>query len=140
MIWVRHALVIAVHNSQLQKHGGLPGVADPRALEAALNRPQQLLAYEPQATVWQLAARYAEAIVAAHAFNDANKRTAFIVAATFLEMSDFRLEPNQLEIVTTMTAVAEHTISSEELAEWMRINSRTIAVPNPTDGRPLVDF
>jgi death on curing protein len=123
MIWIKYPLVIAVQESQRVRHGGLSGLADPGALEAALNRPQQLLVYQPETTLWELAACYAEAIAAVHAFNDANKRTAFIVAATFLQLNGHTLEANQLEIVTTMLDVANHEISREDLANWMQRNS-----------------
>jgi prophage maintenance system killer protein len=46
-----------------------------------------------------------------------------VVAATFLQMNGYRLEANQLEIVTTMTEIADHTINRSELVDWMQRNS-----------------
>lgn len=123
MNWIEPALVIIVHEVELRNRGGLPGLADRGALESALYRPQQLLDYQPETTLWQLAACYCEAIVAAHAFNDANKRTAFIIAATFLEDNGYRVDADQLGIVMTMTAVAEHGLTADQLANWFQRNS-----------------
>ena len=134
MIWVKYELVVAVQEWQRTLHGGLSGLADPGTLEAALARPAQLYAYE-QAGVWELAACYAEAIVQAHAFNDANKRTAFVVTATFLEINGYRLDASQLEIVQTMLAVANHEITRTELAQWLQRNSCPMQIPSSTLSR-----
>jgi prophage maintenance system killer protein len=45
------------------------------------------------------------------------------VAATFLQLNGRTLEANQQEIVTTMLDVANHQISREDLAYWMKRNS-----------------
>ena len=43
-IWIEEALVLAVHEQLLVRHGGASGVRDPGLLQSALARPQQLAA------------------------------------------------------------------------------------------------
>ena len=74
--WVPRLVVDSVHVDQLREHGGLPGVRDENALEAALARPRQKWNYEPESDLSVLAAAYAFGVAKAHPFNDGNKRTA----------------------------------------------------------------
>ncbi|QDK85536.1 type II toxin-antitoxin system death-on-curing family toxin [Citrobacter amalonaticus] len=63
------------------------GAPDMGRLEGALNRVKTLHFYEDCNDIFTLAAQYLIAIAKAHAFNDANKRTAFQAAAIFLLMN-----------------------------------------------------
>ena len=67
------------------------GPPDMGRLEGALNRVQTLHHYAGCNDIFTLAAQYLIAIAKAHAFNDANKRTAFQSAAIFLLMN---VDPN----------------------------------------------
>ena len=71
--------VLLLHDQALQAYGGIPGLKDANALESALARPLNRLA-DADPTIldlFDLAATYAAAIAANHAFNDGNKRTAW---------------------------------------------------------------
>lgn len=65
-------------------HSGPP---DMGRLDGALNRVLTLHHYEDCNDIFTLAAQYLIAIAKAHAFNDANKRTAFQAASIFLLMN-----------------------------------------------------
>lgn len=67
----------------------LPNSGNPNMdlLEGALNRVLTLHFYEECNDIFTLAAQYLIAIAKAHAFNDANKRTAFQAASIFLLMN-----------------------------------------------------
>lgn len=54
--WVPRFVLDSVHLDQLREHGGLPGIRDEDALEAALARPQQKHHDEPDADLATLAA------------------------------------------------------------------------------------
>jgi death-on-curing protein len=100
--WVGREVVLAVHDRQLAEHGGLDGVRDAGAIESALARPRNLVAYsDPDAA--DLAAAYAFGLAKNHGFADGNKRTAWVVARLFLA-----------------EAVAGGTGSEKELADWFR--------------------
>ena len=113
-------VVDAVHIDQLREHGGLPGIRDEHALDAALARPQQKHHYEPKADLATLAAAYAFAIATVHPFNDGNKRIAFLSAVIFLGLNGKDLDVSETEVVQVMTALAAGSLTEVALAEWMR--------------------
>jgi len=119
--WVPRLVVDAAHLDQLREHGGLPGVRDESALEAALARPQQKGHYEPASDLATLAAAYAFGIARAHPFNDGNKRIAFLTAVIFLGLNGTDLNASEAEVVQVMTALAAGSLSEVEMAEWMRV-------------------
>ena len=110
----------AAHLDQLREHGGLPGVRDEHALEAALARPQQRHHYEPDSDLATLAAAYAYGIARAHPFNDGNKRAAFLAAMIFLGLSGRDLDATEVEVVQVVTALAAGSLTEEALATWLR--------------------
>jgi death-on-curing protein len=126
--WVREDVVYAVHDRQLAEHGGLPGVLDGGALEAALARPRNLASYK-KSDAAALAAAYAYGLVRNHPFADGNKRTGWVVARLFLADNGFRLQFDPADAVRTMEAMAAGTVSERELGEWFR--KRILGRPRP---------
>lgn len=118
--WLTRQIVEAVHDRQLRQHGGLAGLRDENALEAALARPQQRLAYEPDTDLARLAAAYAFGIARSHPFSDGNKRTSFIALAVFLETNGFVLDAPQPEVVVTWLDLAAGEMEETALADWVR--------------------
>lgn len=118
--WVPRVVVDSAHLDQLREHGGLPGVRDENGLEAALARAQQKWHYEPDADLASLAAAYAFGLAKAHAFNDGNKRTAFLTAVIFLGLNGKDLDATEPEVVQAMIALAAGSLSEGDLATWMR--------------------
>jgi len=118
--WVPIAALYIVHDRQIARHGGAPGLRDAGLLENACARPVNLAAYgEPD--VFDLAAAYAFGIAKAHAFIDGNKRTAFVACGTFLALNGHRLRPDPAEGVRRMEDLAASVISEGEFAEWLRL-------------------
>ena len=100
-------------------YGGGDGIRDLGLLESALARPENLWAYSEQPpSLAQLAAAYAKGIVANHPFVDGNKRTAFIVSATFLLLNGLKLTATREDRVLTFWSLADGSLSEVELAEW----------------------
>jgi death-on-curing protein len=117
--WIRLELVLAIHDRQLSEHGGLSGVRDLAAVESALARPRNLLAYEtPDAA--DLAAAYAYGLARNHGFADGNKRTAWVVARVFLADNQVRLQFEKPAAVHIMESVAAGAVTEPELAQWFR--------------------
>lgn len=117
--WIGGSSVLAIHDEQIAEHGGLAGVRDLPLLQSALARLQNLEAYG-NPDLADLAAAYAVGIARNHAFLDGNKRTAWVVAETFLLKNGYELIASDRDGVTTMLAVAEGTMSEPELAIWLR--------------------
>lgn len=118
--WVPRIVLDAAHLDQLREHGGLRGIRDEHALEAALARPQQKFHYEPDSDLATLAACYAYGLSRAHPFNDGNKRAAFLAAMIFLGLNGKDLDASESEVVQVMTALAAGSLTEAALAKWIR--------------------
>jgi death-on-curing protein len=122
--WVPESVVLAVHDEQLAKYGGLPGIRDKTLLLSALDRPQNIAAYGTPDLAC-LAAAYAAGIVRNHPFFDGNKRTGLVIAAgIFLPLNSYVLGVENIEMVRTMLALADGTMTENELGLWFRTYMR----------------
>ena len=116
----------AVQFDLIREHGGMPGLRDEHALEAALARPIQRTAYRPEADLAELAAAYAHGLATGHPFHDGNKRIAFVTMAVFLELNGVELRAAETEVVTAMLGLAAGELSEEELAAWVSARTATV--------------
>jgi death on curing protein len=117
--WVPLEAVLAIHDEQIAEHGGAGGVRDLAAVDFALARPRNLVAYgKPDAAA--LAAAYAFGLCSNHGFLDGNKRTAYVVAETFLDLNGYAMEAPDDAVVNTMLAVASGVMPEAQLAKWFR--------------------
>ena len=121
--WVDRLVVEAVQFDLVREHGGMPGLRDENALEAALARPRQRRAYRPDADLAEMAAAYGHGLATGHPFHDGNKRIAFVTMAVFLELNGVELVADEAAVVTAMVAVAAGELSEEQLAAWVRTSS-----------------
>jgi death-on-curing protein len=118
--WLGRVVVDAIHADQVREHGGLPGVRDENALESALARPQQKHAYDPDIDVAGLAAACAFGLARNHPYRDGNKRVAFLALATFLGVNGKEFDASEEDVVATIVALAEGSLSEAQLARWIR--------------------
>ena len=121
--WLSRVVVDAIHNDQLREHGGLPGIRDENVLESALARPQQKWHYAEKVDMASLASAYGFALVKNHPYRDGNKRIGFLAMITFLGMNGRDLRASDTEVVTEIVALADGSVSEEELAAWIRRHS-----------------
>ena len=121
-VWVLDEVVFALHDEQLAEHGGLPGIRDPSAVQSALARPRNLASYEDCDDVARLAAAYAYGIAKNHGFSDGNKRTALVTADLFLMLNGYQLISSPAENVMTILALADGSLTEDELTTWVRAN------------------
>jgi len=126
-VWLLDDVVMRLHDEQLAEHGGLAGVRDLAAVQSALARPLNLVSYEDCEDVAQLAAAYAFGIARNHGFADGNKRTALVVADMFLMLNGYELSSSPAENVMTILAVADGSMSENNLTIWIRNNIREFA-------------
>ncbi len=113
-------LVEEIHDRILNP-GELPGRARDKSLEGALARVENRLAYGLIGDVYDLAAAYCVAVAQGHCFNDGNKRTAFRVLQTSLDLHGLA-EPALPQEVTgqIIIRVAQGLMDEGALAEWLR--------------------
>lgn len=117
--WVGFEVIQAIHERQIDEHGGADGIRDLGVIESALARPINLASYAvPDAA--DLAAAYAFGIAKNHGFVDGNKRTGWVAARLFLADNGFGIEFEPGDAVRTMEAVAAGSMSEADLAGWFR--------------------
>jgi death-on-curing protein len=111
--------VLALHEDQIARYGGTPGIRDAGLLEAALYRPQtgyyaDLI--EEAAAIW-------ESLSQNHPFLDGNKRTAFAAMYTFLAINNARLTATSSDTVVFLGGLyCRGTFSFDALVGWLRQN------------------
>ena len=118
--WVPRLVIESVHLDQTREHGGLIGIRDENAREAALARPRQRWTYDPGSDLARLAAAYAFGICTAHPLRDGNKRIAFLAAVIFLGLNGFDVVAPEDEVVERMLALAAGKLDEEAVADWLR--------------------
>ena len=134
-LWVDPRLVDAIHARQVAEHGGSPGMRDRAALESALARPRQLLAYGGEdVDLPALAAAYAFGIARNHPFVDGNKRVAYVVCRTFLVVNGWDLVGDLAERYPVMLSLAAGEIGEPEFAAWLREHARPDRVSEAAAG------
>ena len=107
------------HRASLEAHGGLDGVRDPGAVEAALGSAQNTW-YYGGGDLFDVAAAYAFHLAESQAFLDGNKRTAILSALTFLKLNGAYAPPNQSELYDAMIAIAKRQLDKRGLAAVLR--------------------
>ena len=112
--------VLLIHADQIERYGGTHGVRDLGLIDSALSRPRS--GYYGS-TIEQAAALW-ESFAQNHAFLDGNKRTAFAVTYTFLQINGWRIRAGPDE---TYDFIA-HLYSRQEfvfihLVEWLHTNT-----------------
>src|SRR6516162_9483441 len=117
--YLTFAEVLAIHDDQIERYGGSPGVRDPGLLEAAVFRPQtgyytDLI--EEAAALW-------ESLAQNHPFIDGNKRTAFAATYTFLAINGGRITADPDNAYVFISGLYEaNDFTFEKLVVWLRHN------------------
>jgi len=117
--WISKPALLLLHAESLAEHGGSPGIRDEGLLDAALARPQNLVAYG-QPDVAALAASYGWGIARNPPFIDGNKRAALLSVGLFLHLNGWRLTASQADTTRTMLALAAGDLPEDTLADWLR--------------------
>ncbi len=115
-------VVLFVHDQALREYGGVHGLKDEGLLHSALGRPVNKLAYaEPGLLdLFDLAAAYAYSLASNHAFNDANKRTAWACCVLFLRVNGVELDTPAAIVVERMPLLAAGQLGEAGFAAWFR--------------------
>jgi death-on-curing protein len=120
MIWLTLDMVEAFHRESLARFGGADGIRDHGLLESAIARAQNIHAYDPDASLFRLAAAYCVGVVKNHPFVDGNKRTGILSAVVFLSLNGIAVEFDEAEIVAMIYGLAAGEKSEEEIAAWLQ--------------------
>lgn len=121
-IWILAGVVQAVHSMLLAEHGGGIGIRDEALLDSALARAKQKYTYEPETSLFELAAAYSIGIAKNHPFVDGNKRTAFTIGTLFLEINGKLLAAPEPEAALTFENLAAGQLEEIQLAKWFEMH------------------
>lgn len=115
------ALVLALHQHQLEMFGGLAGLGDEGMLDSALMQPfASFDSIDLYPTIEEKAARYAFGIIKNHPFADANKRTGTATMVAFLKANGYRFKPRHKDLEDIILGVASGESSYEDLVGFVR--------------------
>ncbi len=119
-VWIRRESLLALHERSISRHGGIRGIRDVGLLESALARPENKWSYEPETSVYRLAAAYCFGIVKNHPFLDGNKRAGFSAMNLFLRLNGVRLVADATSAELAVIEVASSQMNEDELAAWLQ--------------------
>ncbi len=121
--WLEVKDVVHIQRMLIEEHGGLHGIRNKGALESTLARPGNLLCYQLDVSLYDLAACYGFGLVKNHVFHDGNKRIALTSIDVFLQINGFQLEAEEADAVLTIRDVATGVLGESELAVWIKDKS-----------------
>jgi len=124
-LWPLKQAIIDFQREQIDEHGGLHGIKNDGDLEAALARPLNRAA-DGEPDVAELAAAFAFGLAKAHAFNDGNKRIAWITCRLFLIDNGVELDYGELEAIDQMLRLTAGVTTEDEFAAWIRPNLKPL--------------
>lgn len=117
--WLTREAIEIMHHEQLAEHGGLAGLKDENALEAAIAHPLNKAAYGEN-DLFALAAAYLYGLLRNHPFSDGNKRTGYLAAFTFLYVNGYLINTDDGMIVAFVLGVAAGEIDETGATHFLR--------------------
>ena len=109
--------VVALHDLQLERFGGLAGLRDAGLLESAVAMPQAGFDEEfIHSDLYEMAAAYLFHLVKNHPSVDGNKRVGYHAAYVFLRMNGVTLTLTQADAYGLVIATAEGRAAKEQIA------------------------
>lgn len=110
--------VLEIHEQQIERYGGSPGLRDPAGLESAVATPQATFGGEfLHTSIPAMAAAYLFHLCQNHAFIDGNKRVGANAAITLLLMNDWDATFGEEELVDVVLSVASDRLGKEALTK-----------------------
>jgi death-on-curing protein len=121
MRYLTVAEVLLIQHQVINRYGGLHGVGDMNAIEAAVFRPQ--IGYH--GAIEDEAAALMESLANNHGFLDGNKRIAFAVTDTFLRINGFYLDVISREAHRFIVGSMEQKeFRYPQIRDWIRSHIR----------------
>lgn len=119
MIELTAEMIIEIHDTIIQRYGGLPGILCQGTIDYLVSKIND----EPDHFK---KAAFALHLIALHPFNDGQKRTGFQVADNILRMNGQRVSASKEKICGVLCKIAEYNCTLDEIEKWLRGNSLEI--------------
>lgn len=118
--------VLEIHQRQIERFGGMPGIRDEGLLDSALAQPKATFFGKfLHTTINEQAAAYLYHIAKNHSFVDGNKRTAFATMITFLTINGYDLDLSQDEAYALVIQVTQGEMTKEKLSVFLQEHIQT---------------
>ncbi|ANE46618.1 death-on-curing protein [Paenibacillus swuensis] len=125
IIYLTRKQIVQLHDYALSQDGGLDGIKEPGYLDLIAEKPYTTLFNEEQYPgLFLKAAIYMEGLATAHAFNDANKRTALFVMLTFMSINGYSIDADADDLFEVTILVATNRWNRTQLARWIEEHAR----------------
>ncbi|MFZ2473067.1 MAG: type II toxin-antitoxin system death-on-curing family toxin [Methanothrix sp.] len=119
MIELTAEMIIEIHDTTIQRYGGLPGILCHGTIDYLVDRIND----EPNHFK---KAAFALHLIALHPFNDGQKRTGFQMADNILRMNGIRISADKERICSMLCRVAEYNCTLDAIEKWLRENTQEI--------------
>ena len=119
--WIELETVLAIHDMQIEEHGGAAGIRDIGLIESALASPANPVSYGHPDIV-ELAASYGFGLAMNHGFIDGNKRTAYVVTRLFLRLHGMDFKASPIERVLAFEKLGKGEYISDTFTHWLKEN------------------
>ena len=117
--------VIEIHNDQIKRYGGHPGIRDLGILNSTIAMPAATFDGNYLHTdIYEMAAAYLFHIVRNHPFVDGNKRTGAVASVVFLMLNgiDVHADVDDFERIVLLTA--EGKVDKATIARFFENNTQ----------------
>lgn len=119
--------ILRIHSALIDEIGGSHGIRDHNAIETLAHLPKQgAFGKELYSSLFGKAALYARNIIFGHPFIDGNKRTAMTAADVFLQLNGYEIAVPHGGVAKFALSVISHKLSLEDIAKWLKKNSRKV--------------
>lgn len=117
--------MLLIHQDQLERYGGSPGVRDIGILKSATAMPRAGIADKYlHEDIFEIAAAYLYYLVRDHPFVDGNKRTGAVAAMVFLAMNDIEVLVDEGGLEAMVRSVAEGAATKADVVMFFRSGLR----------------
>lgn len=121
------AEVLEIHQDQVARYGGSPGIRDIDLLKSALGTPAATYGGEFLHTdLFEMASAYLFHLVKNHPFMDGNKRVGVVAALVFLALNGDDFEAPEDDLAETVLAVARGEFDKADVAVFLRRWSKKV--------------
>lgn len=132
--------IVEIHDEQLELYGGLPGQNAQKftGVDATIGRVWAHVSYADNPDLLSAVAILWHGLNQAHAFIDANKRTALMAMATTLEMNGVTYDRGEEYAALFIENLFNHTpedqhVEVEDFETYLRQNTRILYLPAEAD-------
>jgi death on curing protein len=119
MIDLTAEMIIEIHDTTIQRYGGLPGILCRGTIDYLVARINDEPDYFKKAAL-------ALHLIALHPFNEGQKRTGFQMADNILRMNGIRISAGKERTCSMLCRVAEYNRTLDAIEKWLRENTQEI--------------